>query len=224
MENPVSLHYAAVTAQLAPALAGRWLRGLPLRRRQAVERLRDPADRAATLAGVALLMRALRDAGRMVGLEELEYPPGGKPRLRAGPDFSIAHAPAAGGGRLVACVLATGMRVGLDLEPRGSARPDQLRLVLDAGEREAVADGRLDATTAWVMKEAVLKAAGRGASFARDVALQGHVAMHDGVLWHLQQVDVGDAHVAWLATDRESEPATRHARHLAVADLLALPA
>ena len=223
LEKPVSLHYAAVAAQLAPALESRALHWLPTPRRHAVERLREPADRAATLAGVALLVRALHEAGLEFGAGRLEYPPGAKPRLRDGPDFSIAHAPSADGGRLVACVLATGMRVGLDLEPRGAARAAQLRLVLGPGERAAVAAGRLDPTDAWVMKEAVLKAAGRGAVRARDVELQGRCASCEGVQWRLHPVDLGEPHAAWLATDDQRLAGVPAARRCTAADLLALP-
>jgi 4'-phosphopantetheinyl transferase len=190
-----SLHHAALATQSWQALERDWLPRLPEARRERLLKLRDPADRAASLLGVALLAAALRSYGLELPAGLPEYPKRGRPRLPGGPEFSISHA-----GGVVACVLAP-ERVGLDLELRAAARPEQLRLVLDPGERAAILAGSLDATDAWVMKEAVLKADGRGLAGARDVLLHGRTALLDGTVWCLQRVDVGPAHVAWLASE-----------------------
>jgi 4'-phosphopantetheinyl transferase len=195
------------------------LRALPERKRAAVERLRDPADRAATLLGIALLADALRGRGRELRAAELVYPAHGRPMLPGGPEFSIAHA-----GGLVACAVADAP-IGLDLEARGAARAEQLRLVLSAEEWAAVEAGALDATDAWVMKEAASKAAGRGASAVREVALRevglrNAVAVLDGREWCLTRVPLPATHVAWLAA-RECIDAVEL---VAVTDAAALPA
>jgi 4'-phosphopantetheinyl transferase len=193
-----------------------WLPRLPPDRRERLLRLREPADRGASLLGVALLAGALRSYGVELVPGLPEYPKRGRPRLPGGPEFSIAHA-----GGVVACVVAA-LPIGLDLELRAAVRPGQLRLVLDADERAALAAGRLDATEAWVMKEAVLKADGRGAAHARDVALHGRTALLDGTPWCLQRVDVGPAHVAWVASpDPDLRIRVQAARP---ADARALPA
>ena len=81
----VSLQYALLSEQSLPALARAWLGQLPPARRARVERLREPADRAATLCGVALLAAACRALGCGLDAADLEYPERGKPRLRDGP-------------------------------------------------------------------------------------------------------------------------------------------
>ena len=208
VEECVSLHYTEVPAQPWADLAEAWLPLLPPSRRAALLRLREPADRNASLLGVALLGAAL--GARAVALEPgaLEYPAGGKPRLVAGPDFSIAHA--AG---YVGCALATTGRVGFDLEPRGAVAPAALRLALGAAEREQLARGALDATAAWVMTEAVLKAAGRGIDSAARVRLAGEAATLDGARYRLASVTLAPTHAAWLAHqgDRLSLSTQRHA-------------
>lgn len=196
MENHASLHYAPLPAQPRDAWFAAWLPRLPERKRAALARLREPADRLASVLGIALLAAAMRARGLAFEPAALEYPCRGKPRLRAAPDFSIAHA-----GGLVACALARSGCIGLDLERRDAVRPDQLRLVLDDTERDAVASGALAPTDAWVMKEAVLKTAGRGIDAARRVVLHGRSAVFDGVAYSLVRVDLARTHVAWLATE-----------------------
>jgi 4'-phosphopantetheinyl transferase len=194
LQKLVILHYAPLGAYSRDVLARDWLPRLPPAKRASVQGLRDPADRAATLLGVRLLAGILAARGCDFAPERLAYPPRGRPSLPGAPEFSIAHA-----GALVACAVAD-VAVGLDLEPRGAVRPEQLRLVTDDVERNSFATGALDATDAWAMKEAVLKAAGRGAHAARAVALRGRTGVLDGAVWHLRPADVGASHVAWLAT------------------------
>jgi phosphopantetheinyl transferase len=194
LAKPVSLHYAALDGHSWARLERDWLPRLPAAKRARVDRLREPADRAATLLGIRLLDAALAARGVDDAVGRLLYPARGRPSLPGGPEFSISHARG-----LVACAIADDP-IGLDLERRDAVRPTQLRLVLDADERAAVAGGALDATDAWVMKEAVLKAAGRGADAARTVTLHGRTAVLAGRTWHLHRVDLAGAHVAWLAT------------------------
>lgn len=194
MEKSVSLHYAALDRHSWTRLEREWLPRLPVVKRARVERLREPADRAATLLGMRLLDEGLRARGMSGAVGRLLFPARGRPTLPGGPEFSISHAHG-----LVACAVAD-EPVGLDLERRDAVRPMQLRLVLDPAESAAIAGGRLDPTDAWVMKEAVLKAAGRGADAARSVLLRGVSAVLEGRTWHLQRVDLAGVHVAWLAS------------------------
>ncbi len=194
MEECVSLHYAEVPAQPWPALAAVWLPQLPESKRAAILRLREPLDVNASLLGCALLGAAL--AARAVPFEPraLDYRPRAKPRLAAGPDFSIAHA--AG---YVGCALATAGRVGFDLEAAGAVEPEALRLALNAGTRGRLGRGDGDATTYWVMTEAVLKAAGRGVDTATRVQLGERAATLDGARFALAPAPLAPALVAWLA-------------------------
>jgi phosphopantetheinyl transferase len=189
----VSLHYTAVPAQPWPALAEAWLPRLPQRKRAAIERLRQAADRNASLLGIALLGTALAERAEHFEPRRLEFTARGKPRLNRGPDFSIAHA--AG---YVGCALATAGRVGFDLEAAGAVAPAALRIAL-AGPPLALLANAGDATAAWVMTEAVLKAAGRGVESARRVRLADRAATLDGARFGLAPATLEPALVAWIA-------------------------
>ncbi|MBS0395444.1 MAG: hypothetical protein JSR54_12515, partial [Proteobacteria bacterium] len=71
MAEHISLHYAAVPAQPWPALAAAWRERLPRDKRTAIERLREPADRNASLLGIALLEAALTARGERLRPEAL---------------------------------------------------------------------------------------------------------------------------------------------------------
>ncbi len=207
VEECVSLHYTEVPAQPWDALGEALLPQLPGAKRAAILRLQQPADRNASLLGIALLAAALAARTAAFELRALEYPARGKPRLPGGPDFSIAHA--AG---YVGCAVATSGRVGFDLEASGAVGAGALRLALGAAALEQIASGALDPVAAWVMTEAVLKAAGRGIDAAAAVRLAGATATLDGTRFRLAAVKLEPTHVAWLAHEGDTL-ALRTVRH-----------
>jgi len=201
----VSLHYAAVPSQLVQSLEDEWLPRLPAAKAAAIRRLRAAADRNASVLGIALLAAACAELG--VGFEPvtLEYPDNGKPRLPGGPDFSISHTRG-----LVACAAAARGRVGLDIEIAGSVTARVAARILSAAERAAVEEGAMSATDAWVMKEAVVKLAGRGLGALEAVALEAPRARLEGEGYWLESVAVPDRFVAWLASDRAARRVRLH--------------
>ncbi len=134
----------------------------------------------ATLAGVALALRALTHAlGRHVHVSELIFAPDEKPRLaspaaraRAAADFSIAHS-----GPHVGCAALRGARVGLDVEVGGDAHLEN-----------------------WVAREAVVKAAGLGVRAVKDVELHGAGARCRSEHWHAHRLDQFAGAVACVMT------------------------
>ncbi len=146
------------TAQLGPEEAGR------------ASRLRREADRNAFVAA-HMLLRVLLTActGAPVSRWRFSDGPHGKPELHADhalPElqFSLSHSAGA-----VACGVARGHRIGVDIETHAKLpevmeiadahfAPEERALLLAAG-----AEGRLPMFyTLWTLKEAVLKATGRG--------------------------------------------------------------
>lgn len=204
-EPAISLHYAAVPAQPWPALWDAWQARLPEQKRAAIARLRAPADRNASLLGLALLEAALDESARC------RWPPRfaarAKPALAGGPDFSISHA--AG---VVGCAVAGAGQVGFDVERDGAATEQQLRLALAPAALERLASGALAATDAWVMTEAVLKAAGQRVERSASVELGDGEARLDGVHYRLARVPLAAGLVAWIAHSR-GEGAPRLVRH-----------
>jgi 4'-phosphopantetheinyl transferase len=185
-----------VPAQRQERLEREWLPRLSAVKRAAIERLREPQDRNASLLGLALLAAALEAEGGGRNLSELEFPDRGKPALPGGSDFSIAHA--AG---LVACAVASTGRVGFDIEPSGAVKLAIAERVLDAPSRARLASGELSPTDVWVMKEATVKLLGRSVAALKDVRLVGERAELDGTTVWLRRVALARDYTAWLATD-----------------------
>jgi phosphopantetheinyl transferase len=137
-----------------------------------------PERAPATLAGVALALRALAHlAGRRVSAGELHFPQHGKPHLAGpadGPDFSISHS-----GPWVACAAVAHGLVGLDLE---------------LGTEAAQAD--------WAAREAALKACGAGIVAARAVELHAQGAICCGVSLHARTLALFPGAAACVMTSR----------------------
>jgi len=180
--------------QAARALAARFAYA----RRLTLEGTSDAAH--ASLAGLALALRALSDLlGEAVTPGDLELPQGGKPRLDANftartgtaVDFSIAHS-----GPYAGCALASGARVGFDLE---------------YGTDRRLAD--------WVAREAAVKAAGLGIRALPGVGLEPGAARLAGERWHARTPPGFEGAVACLMTSRPC--AQLDVRSIALADLFA---
>jgi phosphopantetheinyl transferase len=212
----VSLHYAAVPAQRWPALERAWLTRLPPAKSAAVARLREAADRNASLAGIALLELSLRALGATFDPLALTFPRHGKPFLPDGPDFSISHASG-----FVACAVATRGRVGVDLERAGSVRAATARRVLGAAEHDPLPSSALTPTDVWVMKEAVVKLVGRGIGALAAVRLADGRAQLDGTEVWLAPLALDPMFVAWLAHDSRLTGLTT--QEIQAADLAPLP-
>ena len=180
--NPVLVLHAALPEGPAPLALRRLLERLPYARRLEIER-RDELGRCASLAGVHLaLLGAERLLERPVATGELRLVAGAKPRLAAGPHFSISHGP----GR-VGVALSVSADVGFDLEE------------VRAGEGGTRADATKLAR--WTATEAVLKAAGRGLLEARAVCLDDDLAsgLLDGRVYRLWPLHLHDESIAHLA-------------------------
>ena len=135
---------------------------LPYLRRLAVSS--GSADARASLAGIALALRALKDSlGRVVAASEIVFAPDEKPRLGGddGADFSIAHT-----GALVGCAALAGARVGFDVE-----------------------QGTDEHLNNWVAREATVKAAGFGMRALNEVTLVHRGALCRGVRWYALNLD-----------------------------------
>jgi 4'-phosphopantetheinyl transferase EntD len=149
---------------------------------------------AATLAGVALALRALAElTGRSVSPAQLAFPQDGKPRLLppGGADFSISHS-----GPWVGCAAVARGSVGFDVEYGSEAR---------------LAD--------WAAREAALKAVGAGLAEARLVALGAGGAVCRGQHLYAQSLALFAGAAACVMT---SVPLARiAARSWALAELFA---
>ncbi|MCO6419617.1 4'-phosphopantetheinyl transferase superfamily protein, partial [Siccirubricoccus sp. KC 17139] len=163
-EASVTVFWCALPPAGEAELA-RLARGLPREEQARAARFRRQADRQGHLAAQALLRLALR---RRLGARHarLLRDANGRPVLGdAATALSLSHAEG-----LVACAVAQGAAVGLDVESLAACaahRPEQLAAVLPAAERAMIAAAPPERRVAllarlWTLREAVGKALGTG--------------------------------------------------------------
>ncbi|HYX74669.1 MAG TPA: hypothetical protein VE819_08310 [Steroidobacteraceae bacterium] len=171
------------------------------------------SESRASLAGIALALRALRELlGRIVEPGEIVFEQGEKPRLAApaalaagespqarartarwqgaSADFSISHA-----GPWVACGALARGRVGLDLE---------------MGTEPRIAD--------WVVREAALKASGQGLRALKEVealAIHADRLRWRGAIWHVRRLEGFEGACACVVSSVEVHEVEAHAIALA---------
>jgi 4'-phosphopantetheinyl transferase len=197
-EPPVLTIYYTYDGEVPATVADRWLAELPYGRQDALRRLQQPHKRRLSLLGTRLLKIALRDLGHAdFRLDQLEYPDKRKPSTRLPLDFSISHS-----GSLVACAIAPGLRVGLDLEQRRAIEPQSFGRLMTQAERERIGDDTEQFFDWWTRKEAVVKAWGNGAVWDMPrVVLDGSIGTIEGTRWHLQPLALDANYAACIATD-----------------------
>lgn len=142
---------------------------------------RAPEARLASLAGVALMLcAATRLQGATPAVRDLSRDAEGKPRLAAGPHFSISH-----GVTRVAAIVTRGCEVGLDLETVvATSDPHELRR--------------------WTATESGLKAAGLGLRAVGEVQLAptGEEAVVRGRRYRVMPAQLAPDVVASVAAER----------------------
>jgi 4'-phosphopantetheinyl transferase len=167
----VHVRYAPLAGEVPAAQIASWLDLLDGDERQRCQRFRFARHRHLFAAAHALLRRTLADVtGVAPDRLELVAGPHGKPRLACQPsvpvEFNLTHTEG-----LVACAITRRHAVGVDAEPRdrdvrmeiaerffSPAENEHLRALADASaRRQALVD-------LWTLKEAVVKAMGRGLS------------------------------------------------------------
>jgi phosphopantetheinyl transferase len=172
-----------LTGHARAARATALLAALPYAKRMQLER-RDADARDASLAGITLALEAATTLrGESVTAVELTFPEGGKPRLAAGPFFSIAHSV-----HSVVCAASLELDCGIDIE--------------DVPAPGGLVQASRDRLRTWTATEAVLKAAGLGVRAARDVTVAADraTAQLRGIAYWLRELDLGADSVACIAT------------------------
>lgn len=162
-------------------------------------------DRQARVLARLLLRAGLARLGLPAGLLAWTRDASGRPRLEgSGLDFSISHAHGDAGG-LAVCALSPGGRVGVDVEPLGPRRAEDLSLGFHPAELAgiaAAADSSLELLRIWTAKEAALKADGRGLLLGpADVDARGATVLVGGMAWHVSRPDLGAGWVCALAAE-----------------------
>jgi 4'-phosphopantetheinyl transferase len=163
-------------------------------------RFRRWQDAQAYLMGKFMLGEGLKKYGFSKGvLDNIQYTEYGRPYLRADVDFNIAHS-----GKYVVCAITKGLRLGIDIEEiqpidlgdfTSQFTPEELQKIACA------VDSYHEFYRLWTIKEAVIKADGRGLSFPlKDILIDIHARVEEKQ-WYIHTLDVAAGYAAHLAVD-----------------------
>jgi len=160
-------------------------------------------DSQAYLLGRYLLSAGLQRLGISSSvLERMSRSESGRPGLPFDLDFNIAHS-----GAYVICALSTQGRVGVDIEQIRDIEPDDFQEHLTDRELQAIKhapDVRREFFKYWTIKEAVIKADGRGLAIPLSTVECADRIPLDGNLWHIKTIDIDPEYVSHLAFDVET--------------------
>jgi 4'-phosphopantetheinyl transferase len=161
-------------------------------------------DRQRNLFGL-LLLKLLWSGqyNEELALENLKTTEFGRPYLpQSTADFSISHA-----GDFVICVLAPGMRVGIDIEKKkqvdfqeftSTMNPEQWKEINRSHDAEATF------FKYWCTKESVIKADGRGLSIPlTEIKIESDIVSYSHQIWHVSSFKIDADHFGCLACDHE---------------------
>lgn len=158
------------------------------------------------MAGKLLLLEAIKRLGYPLAIIENYVTDGmGKPHIPEFLPFNITHS-----GHVVACAVLQGNGViGIDCE---KVRPiDVMKFTKQFSPPEmqwilAAPDPQIRFFDAWTMKEAVMKADGRGMRIPlHSIRLKHHHATIDDSeeIWHLYKINTPDSHPSHLCSNRK---------------------
>lgn len=157
-------------------------------------------DRQAYIGARYLLQEALRKLRLPIEmLTELRYTEYGRPYLPLTIDFNISHS-----GKFILLAISNVYRIGIDIEEIRKIEFDDFRnqftdlefLIINEACNKYAEFFRY-----WTIKEAVIKADGRGMYMdLKGIAINKN-AYANGKTWYLKEINVSTGYVAHIATD-----------------------
>jgi 4'-phosphopantetheinyl transferase len=174
---------------------------LPLLFLDKANKFRRWQDAQAFLIGKLLLKRGLSEFGfQDYLLENLQYNAFNRPYISAREiDFNISHA-----GQYVICALSKQHRVGVDIEQVHPVDLQDFAGCFTARELDRLSRSSeflFDFFNIWTIKEAAIKADGRGLQIPLQQFEAGEQIMLGDNLWHIHALKIAHGYVAHLATD-----------------------
>lgn len=184
--------------KIEPNLATDWLGELPERKRQQLQRLKQPEDQLRSLLAWQLLKIGVHAMGfPEFALHDVVALAEEKPWVNLPLDFSISHSE-----QLVVCALSGTAKVGVDTE---RYRPPNSTLsgFMNAGELRLIERDERNLMKFWSAKEAVVKAAGsKGVAAVGEVELQAAGAYFDQRHWYVQSISLHCDYCTHVASDK----------------------
>jgi 4'-phosphopantetheinyl transferase len=181
---------------------------LPSKLQEEIFQYQKNDDRLRLLAGKLLLLDAIKKLGYPLSIIE-NYAPDtmGKPQLPGFLPFNITHS-----GHVVACAILEGDGlIGIDCEKVRPIEVTKFTKQFSPPEMQwilAAPNPQIRFFDAWTMKEAVMKADGRGMRIPlHSIRLHFTYATIDDreEIWHLYKINTPDSHPCHLCCNREIE-------------------
>jgi 4'-phosphopantetheinyl transferase len=179
------------------------IRLLPARMEQQASRFKFWKDAQAYMFGKLLTLRGLINYGYDLSvLKNIEYNAFGKPFL---PDseinFNVSHS-----GHYVICCLARQLKIGIDIEMIKPLDLSDFQTVLTTEELSDISetsDSTVELLKLWTIKEAVVKADGRGFSLPLQkiqLAIENKVNI-DGDTWYIYRIVLDPDYMVHIAAN-----------------------
>lgn len=195
------IYYTSYTTPFSAARFSQLLAEIPERFREKTGRFRRWQDAHADLLGKHLLLHAFKAHNCKATLNDIAYTKYGRPFVADTPDFNISHS-----GEMVVCSISPIGRIGIDIEQnapiavadfRNQFSPEEWRNIEQANPQEPIF------YKYWTIKEAILKADGRGIFQSLDTL---HVADSntiplDDQQWHITAIGHFEKYICHIATD-----------------------
>lgn len=206
MEN-IDIFYSHFTSQFPTDQWESYLARLPTVKQQQIKRFYHWQDRQRALLAQLLLETALQYYD--FSLDKLKYTSHHRPFVSPHIDFNLSHA-----GHYVVCAIMSAGRVGIDIEPVRPIELNDFKSVFTVKQWQEIATPLPNYQAFfhyWTMKEAIIKADGRGLAIPLEsleiIDQQIHLA---GITWFLHPIALADNYACHVATNLAKPLFTKH--------------
>ncbi|NLR57656.1 4'-phosphopantetheinyl transferase superfamily protein [Chitinophaga polysaccharea] len=211
MPDPIispAVYYTTYHTPLPTARFSQLLQEIPAHFREKISRFRRWQDAHANLLGKLLLLHALKGNHCNATLNDIVYTKYGRPYIVNAPDFNISHS-----SEIVVCAINCNGRIGIDLERctpisisdfRRQFSPAEWTNIEQSTPREALF------YKYWTIKEAILKADGRGIFTSLDTldVTNGPAFLLDGQTWYITPISHFEHYICHIATNMHHQQYT----------------
>lgn len=197
----ITIYFKAFDRRLDNSEFHRLLSLLPETMRAKTLRFRKWEDAHAHLIGKLLLKKGLKDLGYNHDLSQVKLSSYNRPYINSAIDFNISHA-----GNYVICAFSTIGRIGIDIEKVDIIDVNDFHSQWNEEEWNEIITSKniyRQFYTFWTIKEAVVKADGRGLSipFENIKIKKGKGKVNcDGVCWEIKEVFINEDYICYLAS------------------------
>lgn len=207
-KNTITVSYTDIKKCFATHDWQEYLEKMPLDVKNYVLKYQKEKDRLRVLCGKLLLQKALRELKQEDLLSTIQVDEYKRPFVSKNIDFNISHS-----GDVVVLAISWEKdiygNIGIDIEKKREVEYDEFKRVFTPYELESIrtAQNPIDQFFEyWTMKEAVMKADGRGFHLSPSTfSIQDKTALIHTKTWHLSRISIHTDYDCHLATE-ENKP------------------